>query len=132
MAIVHGRDNRTGIVYVYESHSYWDKEAKKYKAHRKLLGKLDENGKLVPTGKRGRPKKERSTAAPKTPEDYTLQEALDKARADMAVLQTRYDEDLMGLYKENDELRQELHDLRRRYQSLIDQLQDLVRQSVEP
>ena len=58
MGVVHCRDNRTGVVYVYESHSFWDKTEKKTKAHRKLIGKLDENGNVVPTsGRRGRPRK---------------------------------------------------------------------------
>lgn len=59
MGEVHCRDPRTGIVYVYSSQSYWDKETKTKKAHRKLIGKLDENGNLVPTkGTRGRNKKQ--------------------------------------------------------------------------
>ena len=43
--------------YVYESHSYWDKELKQPRSNRKLIGKVDpETGETVPTGKRGRRK----------------------------------------------------------------------------
>ena len=49
MGEVHCRDPRTGIVYVYSSESYWDKEAKKKKERRKLIGKMDENGNVIPT-----------------------------------------------------------------------------------
>ena len=65
MGEVHCRDPRTGIVYVYSSQSYWDKETKTKKAHRKLIGKLDENGNLVPTkGTPGRNKKQTTDRRP--------------------------------------------------------------------
>lgn len=55
MSITKSRDNRTGTVYVYESQSYWDKELKAPRNHKKLIGKLDEaTGEIIPTGKRGR------------------------------------------------------------------------------
>lgn len=55
MSITKSRDNRTGIVYVYESESYWDKELKAPRNHKKLIGRLDEEtGEVVPTGKKGR------------------------------------------------------------------------------
>lgn len=55
MSITKSRDNRTGTVYVYESESYWDKEKKAPRNHKKLIGKLDEaTGEIIPTGRRGR------------------------------------------------------------------------------
>ena len=57
MAIVHHYDARVNTTYVYESKGYYDREAHKTKTHRKLIGKLDENGNIVPTGKVGRPPK---------------------------------------------------------------------------
>lgn len=55
MSLVRSKDNRTGITYVYESESYWDKEKKQPRAHRKLIGKIDEaTGEIVPTEGRGR------------------------------------------------------------------------------
>ena len=57
MAIVHHYDARVNTTYVYESKGYYDREAHKTKTHRKLIGKLDENGNLVPTGKVGSPPK---------------------------------------------------------------------------
>ena len=65
MGIVKQRDSRTGVIYVYENNSYWDKEKRQARSHRKLLGRLDEEtGLVVPTGKRGRKKKE--NPAPET------------------------------------------------------------------
>lgn len=58
MAIVRSKNKKTGITYVYESESYWDPEKKQPRNRRKLIGKLDDDGNIVPTGKRGRKKTE--------------------------------------------------------------------------
>lgn len=58
MAIIKQLDKRSGITYVYESTSYWDKEKQQPRSRRKLIGKIDpETGEIVATGKRGRKKK---------------------------------------------------------------------------
>ena len=55
MSITKSKDKRTGITYVYESESYWDKELKAPRNRKKLIGKIDDaTGEVVPTGKRGR------------------------------------------------------------------------------
>ena len=47
--------NPNGRVYVYENVSYWDKEKQQPRAHRRLIGKIDEEtGDIIPTGKSGR------------------------------------------------------------------------------
>lgn len=57
MAILKIHNQARGVTYVYESHSYWDKELKQPRSKRKLIGKVDpETGETVPTGKRGRQK----------------------------------------------------------------------------
>ena len=56
MSIVKSINKKTGIIYVYESESYWDPVKKQPRNHRKLIGKLDEDGNIVPTGKSGRKK----------------------------------------------------------------------------
>lgn len=57
MAIVKVHNRQRGITYVYESVSYWDKDLKQPRSHRKLVGKLDpESGAVIPTGTRGRKK----------------------------------------------------------------------------
>jgi len=56
MGIIFQTDRRVGITYAYESTSYWDKEKKQPRSHRKLLGRLDEStGEIVPTRGRMRP-----------------------------------------------------------------------------
>ena len=61
MAIIKQFDKRSGITYVYESKSYYDKEKKCSRAKRTLIGKLDpDTGELIPTD--GRNKGARSQA----------------------------------------------------------------------
>ncbi len=55
MSIVKMHNKKTGITYVYESESYWDKEKQQPRNRRKLIGKIDPvTGAIVPTGKAGR------------------------------------------------------------------------------
>lgn len=58
MATIDVYNKARDTIYVYESVSYWDKDLKQPRSHRKLIGKRDpETGEIVPTGKRGRKKK---------------------------------------------------------------------------
>ncbi|MCR5789200.1 MAG: hypothetical protein K6G83_04855 [Lachnospiraceae bacterium] len=53
MAIIKQTNKKTGVTYVYDSHSYWDKEKKQHRSDRKLIGKIDpETGEIVPTRKK--------------------------------------------------------------------------------
>ena len=53
MAIVKVHNKSRNITYVYESVSYWDKELKQPRSHRKLIGRIDPaTGDVVPTGSR--------------------------------------------------------------------------------
>ncbi len=57
-SIIKTLNKKTGVTYVYESESYWDKEKKQPRSRRKLIGKIDgETGEIVPTGGRGKSKK---------------------------------------------------------------------------
>lgn len=59
MSIVKAYNRERDVTYVYESESYWDKNKKQPRARRKLIGKIDpETGEIVPTGRRGRPRKD--------------------------------------------------------------------------
>lgn len=51
-AIVYQKNKTTGITYVYESTSFWDKDKQQSRAKRKCIGKLDPiSGKLLPNVK---------------------------------------------------------------------------------
>ena len=81
MGEVHCRDPRTGIVYVYSRVSYWDKEAKKKRERRKLIGKMDENGNMIPTnGKPGRPKKQKEESSAKAQDESSLQQEMQQMK----------------------------------------------------
>lgn len=55
MPLVRMHNKKTGVTYIYESVSYWDKEKKQPRNKRKLIGKLDPvTGDVVPTSKVGK------------------------------------------------------------------------------
>ena len=58
--IIYQKDKRIGITYAYESVSYWDKKKKQSRSKRKLIGRVKEDGTIVPTDGRGHRKKELS------------------------------------------------------------------------
>ncbi len=61
VCIVRSYDKKTGVTYVYKSESSWDPVTKMPRPKRTCIGKIDPvTGEIVPTGKRGRPKKENS------------------------------------------------------------------------
>ena len=85
MSIVKLKDKRSGTVYVYESESYWDKEKGQPRNKRKLIGKLDEAGNIVPTGKsrRQKPTSDAESQKPVQEEIRGLEEKLQKAERDI-------------------------------------------------
>lgn len=54
-AVVYQTNKKTGVVYAYESVSYWDREKRQSRAKRKCIGRVDpETRKIVPTRKKKR------------------------------------------------------------------------------
>ena len=49
MGLVYVPNKKNGITYVYESTNYWDKEKKQSRSKRVCVGKLDEDGNLIPS-----------------------------------------------------------------------------------
>jgi len=48
MSIVHLKNRKNGVTYVYESTGYWDKEKKQARNYRKCIGKLNnETGEII-------------------------------------------------------------------------------------
>ena len=65
MARVNQLDKRSGITYVYDSVSYWDKEKKQPRSKRTLIGRLDPvTGEIVPTDGRGRKRNQKEVDLP--------------------------------------------------------------------
>ena len=42
-------NKKTGVTYVYESRSYWDKEKKQPRNKKVCIGRLDPNGEFIPS-----------------------------------------------------------------------------------
>lgn len=113
MSHVKSKDKRTGITYVYESESYWDKEKQQPRAKRKLIGRLDEStGEIVPTDGRGRKRKDQSL---RKGADTTLaaRSSLDTDRIlhekDMLIEQLRSEN--LSLKKNMKRILQDLHNI---------------------
>ena len=82
MAIIKQYDKRSGITYVYDSKSYYDKEKKCSRAKRTLIGKLDpETGEIIPTDGRNKGAKSKpDSPAPEIDSDKRIQELEDENR----------------------------------------------------
>ena len=67
MSIIKQFDKRSGITYVYESVSYWDKEKKQPRSKRTLIGRYDpKTGETVPTDGRGKRRRQKQGCTPQT------------------------------------------------------------------
>lgn len=83
MAIIKQYDKRSGITYVYDSKSYYDKEKKCSRAKRTLIGKIDpDTGEIIPTDGRnkGAKSKPAPSSSPETDKDKRIQELEDENR----------------------------------------------------
>lgn len=76
MAIIKQFDKRSGITYVYDSKSYYDKEKKCSRAKRTLIGKIDpDTGEMIPTDGRNKGAKSKpDTISPEIDRDKRIQE----------------------------------------------------------
>lgn len=90
MAIIKQYHPASHTTYVYESTSKWVPELRQSRCKRKLIGKLGPNGEIIPTGKPGRPKKNRDNAS-ETSGDRgdEVQDELFEQKAEVAKLRAR-------------------------------------------
>lgn len=112
-SIIKRLNKQTGVTYVYESESYWDKEKKQPRSKRKLIGKIDEQtGEIVPTsGRKGRKKRE-MTQIPETARmDEGVLEALCTEQAGEL---RRNEEEISTLKKQVMELTLSVNEYKRR------------------
>ncbi len=121
-SIIKKLNKQTGVTYVYESESYWDKEKKQPRSRRKLIGKIDEEtGEIVPTGGRGRSKKKKADDISETlPPDSDL-ETLCPEQADQL---RQNDAEISALKKQVTELTLSVNEYKRRL-SKIEELSRL-------
>ena len=100
MGIVYQTDKRSGITYAYENQSFWDKELKRSRSKRTLIGRVDkETCEIVPTD--GRCKKNSPSYKP-GPDEYQMPKTMKEMRAE-----------INRLLAENKALKQQLQELRK-------------------
>lgn len=70
--IVYQKNKKTGILYAYESISYWDKEKQQSRAKRRCIGRIDpETQKIIPTRKTKTPAERGKTKRGAVPTTYS-------------------------------------------------------------
>lgn len=121
MSIVKMHNKKTGVTYVYESTSYWDKEKQQPRNKRKLIGKIDpETGEIVPTGRPGRP-----SSAAKAAEAPTVSEEPESGYANaLAVIEEKNRE----IAELNDRIRT-LESQCRRKDEVMDRIRSMIDES---
>ena len=110
MSIVKSYSKQNNTTYFYEQDYKWNPETKRPEGTRKLIGKLDPvTGEMIPTGKRGRPKKD------PTPSDEPVSKpAVNPYEEEMKKLLARNKE----LSDEITALKKALHDSERKINSV--------------
>ena len=112
MSIVKHKDKRSGVTYVYESESYWDKEKKQPRSKRTLIGKIDEEtGEIIPTGKSGKKK----ISDIDTQEQYMAPETI----TDQVELLAQKDAQISSLREENRRLLKEKQEILSALEALL-------------
>ena len=80
------KDPKSGITYVYEQESHWIPELKQSRASRRIIGKLDENGNIVPTRTR-RKKDTIETGSPIPGDKQRIEDRMEKLEKRIVVLE---------------------------------------------
>ena len=111
MAIIRQTNKKTGITYVIDSESYWDKEKQQPRSRRKIIGKIDPiTGEVVPTNSH---QKRRSTVAEPASVSASVN-ADDEARTDRARIR-ELEKQVSKLQKQEEALLKELDLLTAKY-----------------
>ncbi|MBQ9010169.1 MAG: hypothetical protein IJ088_12700 [Clostridia bacterium] len=128
--VVHCFNQKTNTTYCYECENYKDPETGAWKSRRKLLGKLDENGKIVPTGKRGRKPKPVSEPNPEVRETKAAlrkeveREIREEVTAEYQGRLLALQEENISLKGENDRLSATLNALLRQSEEMMGTIQN--------
>ncbi len=118
-SIIKTLNKKTGVTYVYESESYWDKEKKQPRSKRKLIGKIDgETGEIVPTGSRGKSKKK----AADIPGAFPPGSSLETLCLEQASQLRQNEAEISALKKQVMELSLSVNEYKRRFSKIGDLL----------
>ena len=116
MSQVKVTNKKSGITYVYESESYWDKEKKQPRNKRKLIGKIDpETGEIIPT-------RNHNSDSPNNPDDLPPSIAgLKKLCRSYEIKLSKQDEKIQSLDDELSRMKMEK-------KALLQKLRELVKE----
>jgi len=115
MSIVKLKDKKSGVTYVYESESYWDKEKKQPRNKRTLIGKLDEEtGEIIPTRKK-KSKSETEASIPSTTASGTELEELKKLISEKEAIISSLKAELEAMRKEKAAFVSQLEDFYKKW-----------------
>lgn len=119
MAIIKQYHKDTDTTYVYESTSYWDAEKQQSRSKRKLLGKLDPvTGEIIPTGTRGRRKKDISEVS--SAETEMLPDEKELRIQELTLSLSQKNQQISALKLENQKLRNTLAKIQNSLGSCLD------------
>lgn len=109
MATIYQTNKKTGITYVIESESYWDKEKQQPRSHRTIIGKIDpDTGEVVPTKKYNREKKASSPSKASSSGDPVNSAALNES-GDLAEHIRELEQQIIQLREEKEALIRDLN-----------------------
>ena len=127
MAILHQYNKKNGVTYVFEAESYYVPSLHQSRKKKRLIGKLDPvSGEVIPTGPRGRPRKNpiepgeamESNGKP----DISALESAKKRLAECAQTIDQLNKTISDLKAENAEHRKTISDLT----SKIERIQRII------
>lgn len=126
MSIVKGYSRKSNTTYFYDQDMHWNPETGRPEGTRRLIGKLDvETGKMVPTGKRGRPKKKTEQDQPSVVDtDQRILELQGKIDDLTKMYQELFDENAR-LKTLNRDYEKKIQVIKKSFDSLYDKLADL-------
>ena len=135
--IVHSYNKKLDTTYCYECENYKDEKTGQWKSQRRLIGKLDKDGKTIPTGKRGRKPKDRTESSVSANADE--KESVSRAKIEKEIrdevtakLQGRIislQEQNIAVKRENDQLRAAINTLLGQLKTTVESVQNILNKS---
>ena len=135
--IVHSYNKKLDTTYCYECENYKDEKTGQWKSQRRLIGKLDKDGKTIPTGKRGRKPKDRTESSVSANADE--KESVSRAKIEKEIrdevtekLQGRIislQEQNIAVKRENDQLRAAINTLLGQLKTTVESVQNVLNKS---
>lgn len=112
MAIIYQKNKKTGVTYAYESKSIWVPELKQPRSKRVYLGRVAEDGTIIPSSKHpGRKPKQTELEKPVLPESVTPAASSDLSQ-ETADLIAQKDQEIASLKKQLNEALSKLDQIR--------------------